>query len=157
MTSALRGGNFWLKEGCLNMVLYGGRLYSTLFCAPGLVNEVRSCCSCRLFCLALPGSFLNLLCANKVELCTDQWGGVKYPENLADVIYVCSLDWEFELVHRVELGELVAHVEERLWGGSSFGAGIAEMRCKVFTIELCPPVAYMYLVLECSCNDAGCT
>ena len=34
---------------------------STLLCAPGLVKFVPAVA--RLFCLALPGSFLNVLCA----------------------------------------------------------------------------------------------
>ena len=41
---------------------------SPLLCAPGLVKFVPA--AARLFCLALPGSFLNILAQNKVDLCT---------------------------------------------------------------------------------------
>ena len=40
---------------------------SPLFCAPGLVKFVPSVA--RLFCLALPGSFLTMFAQNKEELC----------------------------------------------------------------------------------------
>ena len=41
---------------------------SPLFCAPGLVKFVAAVA--RLFRLALPGSFLNVLAQNKGDLCT---------------------------------------------------------------------------------------
>ena len=45
---------------------------SPLLCAPGLVKFVPAVA--RLFCLALPGSFLTMFAQNKVELCR----GTKY-------------------------------------------------------------------------------
>ena len=41
---------------------------SPLFCAPGLVKFVPAVA--RLFCLALPGSFLTVFAQNKGDLCT---------------------------------------------------------------------------------------
>ena len=41
---------------------------SPLFCAPGLVKFIPAVA--RLFCLALPGSFLTMFAQNKGDLCT---------------------------------------------------------------------------------------
>ena len=41
---------------------------SGVFCAPGLVKFVPAVA--RLFCLALPGSFLTMFAQNKGDLCT---------------------------------------------------------------------------------------
>ena len=44
---------------------------SPLFCAPGLVKFVPAVA--RLFCLALPGSFLTMFAQNKGDLCMADW------------------------------------------------------------------------------------
>ena len=44
---------------------------SPLFCAPGLVKFVPAVA--RLFCLALPGSFLNVLCAELSQALYSSW------------------------------------------------------------------------------------
>ena len=44
---------------------------SPLFCAPGLVKFVTAVAT--LFCLALPGSFLNVFAQNKGDLCIAQF------------------------------------------------------------------------------------
>ena len=52
-------------------LLKSDRIYvqrSPLFCAPGLVKYVPAVA--RLFCLALPGSFLTMFAQNKGDLCT---------------------------------------------------------------------------------------
>ena len=56
------------NHACLGHVFSPTLQRSPLFCAPGLVKFVPAVT--RLFCLALPGSFLTMFAQNKGALCT---------------------------------------------------------------------------------------